>query len=33
MPGIKDLRFHGLRHTGITMLLWRGLYSLGVETP
>ncbi len=25
MPGIKDLRFHDLRHTGITMLFWRGL--------
>lgn len=25
MPGIKDLRFHDLRHTGITQLFWRGL--------
>lgn len=25
MPGIKDLRFHDLRHTGITMLFWAGL--------
>lgn len=25
MPGIKDLRFHDLRHTGITQLFWAGL--------
>lgn len=25
MPKIKDLRFHDLRHTGITMLFWAGL--------
>lgn len=25
MPRIKDLRFHDLRHTGITMLFWAGL--------
>lgn len=25
LPGIADLRFHDLRHTGITMLFWRGL--------
>ncbi|MBW8829427.1 MAG: tyrosine-type recombinase/integrase, partial [Burkholderiales bacterium] len=25
MSDIKDLRFHDLRHTGITMLFWRGL--------
>lgn len=25
MPGIKDLRFHDLRHTGISMLFWHGL--------
>jgi integrase len=25
MPSIADLRFHDLRHTGITMLFWRGL--------
>lgn len=25
MPGIKDLRFHDLRHTGITRLFWAGL--------
>lgn len=24
MPQIKDLRFHDLRHTGITMLFWAG---------
>jgi integrase len=25
LPAISDLRFHDLRHTGITMLFWRGL--------
>ncbi len=25
LPGIADLRFHDLRHTGITMLFWCGL--------
>lgn len=25
MPAIKDLRFHDLRHTGITQLFWAGL--------
>lgn len=25
MPRIKDLRFHDLRHTGITQLFWAGL--------
>ena len=25
IPSIKDLRFHDLRHTGITMLFWAGL--------
>lgn len=25
MPKIADLRFHDLRHTGITMLFWKGL--------
>jgi|VirMetMinimDraft_7_1064189.scaffolds.fasta_scaffold00110_15 integrase len=25
IPKIKDLRFHDLRHTGITMLFWAGL--------
>lgn len=25
LPRIKDLRFHDLRHTGITMLFWHGL--------
>lgn len=25
IPRIKDLRFHDLRHTGITMLFWAGL--------
>jgi integrase len=25
LPSIADLRFHDLRHTGITMLFWRGL--------
>lgn len=25
LPGIKDLRFHDLRHTGITRLFWAGL--------
>lgn len=24
MPGIKDLRFHDIRHTGISMLFWHG---------
>lgn len=24
LPGIRDLRFHDLRHTGITMLFWAG---------
>ncbi len=25
LPSIKDLRFHDLRHTGISMLFWHGL--------